>query len=71
MKGVTVSIDRTVIDFTDEYWDFFNEFHKRICHYYGDKMTVCDRGFQYRIKINTEEHFLHISYKLSLLRKFE
>lgn len=34
MKGVTVSIDRIVIDFTDVYWDFFNEFYKRICHYY-------------------------------------
>jgi hypothetical protein len=27
-------------------------------------MTVGDRGFQYRIRIKTEEHFLHISYKL-------
>lgn len=34
MKGVTVSIDRIVIDFTGVYWDFFNEFYKRICHYY-------------------------------------
>lgn len=64
MKGVTVSIDRIVIDFTDVYWDFFNEFHKRICHFYGVRMTVGERGFQYRIKINTGEHFLHISYKL-------
>lgn len=40
MNGVTVSIDRIVIDFTDVYWDFFNEFHKRICHYYGVRMTV-------------------------------
>mgnify|MGYP001249955370 CR=1 FL=1 len=64
MKGVTVSIDRIVIDFTDVYWDFFNEFHKRICHFYGVKMTVGARGFQYRIGINTGEHFLHISYKL-------
>lgn len=64
MKGVTVSIDRIVIDFTDVYWDFFNEFHKRICHYYGVRMMVGERGFQYRIRINTGEHFLHISYKL-------
>ncbi|MOA03053.1 hypothetical protein D3C78_1225360 [compost metagenome] len=64
MKGVAVSIDRIVIDFTDVYWDFFNEFHKRICHFYGVRMTVGDRGFQYRIRINTGEHFLHISYKL-------
>jgi len=64
MKRVTVSIDRIVIDFTDVYWDFFNEFHKRICHYYGVRMTVGERGFQYRIRINTGEHFLHISYKL-------
>ncbi|MGM1022538.1 MAG: replication initiation factor family protein [Bacillota bacterium] len=64
MKGATVSIDRIVIDFTDVYWDFFNEFHKRICHYYGVRMTVGDRGFQYRIRINTGEHFLHLSYKL-------
>lgn len=64
MKGVTVSIDRIVIDFTDVYWDFFNEFHKRICHFYGVKMTVGERGFQYRIRINTGEQFLHISYKL-------
>lgn len=41
-----------------------NEFHKRICHFYSVKMTVGDRGFQYRIRINTEEHFMHISYKL-------
>jgi hypothetical protein len=64
MKGVTVSIDRIVIDFTDVYWDFFNEFHKRICHFYGVRMTVGERGFQYRIRINTGEHLLHISYKL-------
>lgn len=64
MKGVTVSIDRIVIDFTDVYWDFFNEFHKRICHFCGVRMTVGERGFQYRIRINTGEHFLHISYKL-------
>ncbi len=64
MKGVTVSIDRIVIDFTEVYWDFFNEFHKRICHFYGVRMTVGERGFQYRIRINTGEHFLHISYKL-------
>jgi hypothetical protein len=64
MKGVTISIDRIVIDFTDVFWDFFNEFHKRICHFYGVRMTVGERGFQYRIKINTGEHFLHISYKL-------
>ncbi|GKS12222.1 hypothetical protein YDYSY3_32220 [Paenibacillus chitinolyticus] len=64
MNGVTVSIDRIVIDFTDVYWDFFNEFHKRICHFYGVKMTVGERGFQYRIRINTGGHFLHISYKL-------
>ncbi|MCF2717188.1 hypothetical protein LWE69_08090 [Paenibacillus sp. UKAQ_18] len=64
MKGVTVSIDRIVIDFTDVYWDFFNEFYKRICHYYRVNMTVGERGFQYRIRINTGEHFLHISYKL-------
>ncbi len=64
MKGATVSIDRIVIDFTDVYWDFFNEFHKRNCHYYGVRMTVGDRGFQYRIRINTGEHFLHLSYKL-------
>ena len=64
MKGVTVSIDRIVIDFTDVYWDFFNEFHKRICHFYGVRMTVGERGFQYRIRINTREHFLHLSYKL-------
>lgn len=64
MKGVTVSIDRIVIDFTDVYWDFFNVFHKRICHFYGVRMTVGERGFQYRIKINTGKHFLHISYKL-------
>ncbi|MCC3378522.1 replication initiation factor family protein [Paenibacillus farraposensis] len=64
MNGVTVSIDRIVIDFTDVYWDFFNEFHKQICHYYGVRMTVGERGFQYRIRINTGEQFLHISYKL-------
>jgi hypothetical protein len=64
MKDVQVSIDRIVVDFTDVYWDFFNEFHKRICHFYGVRMTVGDRGFQYRIRINTGEHFLHISYKL-------
>jgi hypothetical protein len=64
VEGVKVSIDRIVIDFTDVYWNFFNEFHKRICHFYGVRMTVGDRGFQYRIKINTGEHFLHISYKL-------
>lgn len=55
MKGVTVSIDRIVIDFTDVYWDFFNEFHKRICHFYGVKMTVGEREFQYRIKINVQD----------------
>jgi len=64
MKGVMVSIGRIVIDFTDVYWDFFNEFHKRICHYYGVRMTVGERGFQYRIRINTGEHFLHLSYRL-------
>ncbi|WP_155613691.1 hypothetical protein [Paenibacillus polymyxa] len=32
MKKITVSIDRIIIDFTDIYWNFFNEFHKRICH---------------------------------------
>ncbi|WP_339291689.1 HNH endonuclease [Paenibacillus sp. FSL W8-0187] len=69
MKGVTVSIDRIVIDFTDVYWDFFNEFHKRICHYYGVRMTVGERGFQYRIRINTGEHFLTISYKLVIAPK--
>ncbi len=35
MEGVTVSIDRIVIDFSDVYWEFFNELYKRICHYYG------------------------------------
>ncbi|WP_339298004.1 hypothetical protein MKY92_24900 [Paenibacillus sp. FSL R5-0623] len=40
MNGVTVSIDRIVIEFTDVYWDFFNEFHKRIGRFYGVKMTV-------------------------------
>ncbi|BFH60164.1 hypothetical protein PAJ34TS1_07560 [Paenibacillus azoreducens] len=40
MKGETVSIDHMVIDFIDVYWDFFNEFHKRICHFYGVEMTV-------------------------------
>lgn len=64
MKGVTVSIDRIVIDFTGVNWDFFNELHKRICHFYGLRMTVGERRFQYRIRINTGEHFLHISYKL-------
>lgn len=43
MKGVIVSIDRIVIDFTDVYWDFFNEFHKRICHFYGVRMTVGEK----------------------------
>ncbi|MEC0182961.1 hypothetical protein P4H61_15865 [Paenibacillus peoriae] len=64
MKGVAVSIDRIVIGFTDVYWDFFNEFHKRLCHFYGVKMTVGERRFQYRIRINTGKHFLHISYKI-------
>lgn len=64
MEGVTVSIDCIVIDFTGVYWDFFNEFHKGICYFYGVKMTVGDRGFQYRIRINTGEHFQYISYKL-------
>jgi len=64
MKGVTVTIDRIVIDFTGVHWDFFNEFYKRICDFYGIRMTVGERGFQYRIRINTGEHFLHISYKL-------
>ncbi|WP_068786947.1 RHS repeat-associated core domain-containing protein [Paenibacillus phocaensis] len=64
MKGITVSIDRIVIDFTGVHWNFFNEFHKRICHFYGVGMAVEERGFQYRIRINTGEHFLHISYKL-------
>lgn len=64
MKGVSVSIDRIVIDFTGVHWDFFNEFHKRICHFYGVRMTVEERGFQYRIRINTGKHFLHLSYKL-------
>lgn len=45
MKGGALSIDRIVIDFTVVYWDFFNEFHKRICHYYGVRMTVGKRGF--------------------------
>lgn len=45
MKGATVSIDRIVIDFIDVYWDFFNEFHKRICHFYGVKMTVGSKRF--------------------------
>lgn len=45
MKGVTVSIDLIVIDFTDVYWDFFNEFHTRICHFYGVKMTVGKEDF--------------------------
>jgi len=53
MKDVQVSIDRIAVDFSDVYWDFFNEFHKRICHFYGVRMTVGDRGFQYRIRINT------------------
>ena len=35
MKGVTISIGRIVVDFTDMYWDYFNEFHKRIFTYYG------------------------------------
>lgn len=64
MKGLIVSIDRIVIDFTHVHWDFFNEFHRRICHFYGIKMTVGEKGFQYRIRINTGEHFLYISYKL-------
>lgn len=64
MKGVSVSIDRIVIDFTGIHWDFFNEFRKRICHFYGVRMMVGERGFQYRIRINIGEHFLHLSYKL-------
>ncbi|NUU59600.1 hypothetical protein [Paenibacillus agri] len=64
MKGVTVSIDRIVIDFIGVHWDFFNEFDKPICHFYGVRMTVGERGFQYRIRINTGEHFLYPSYKL-------
>lgn len=66
MEGVIVSIDRIVIDFTDVYWDFFNEFHKRIRHFYGVKMYTKEKGFRYHININTGEQFLHISYQLSL-----
>jgi hypothetical protein len=44
MKGVTVSIERIVIDFTGVHWNFFNEFLKRICHFYGVRMTVGERG---------------------------
>ncbi|MDQ0661459.1 hypothetical protein [Paenibacillus sp. W2I17] len=35
MKRITVSIDHIVIDCTDVYWSFFNEFLKRIYHYCG------------------------------------
>jgi hypothetical protein len=61
MEGVTVSIDRIVIDFTDVYWDFFNEFHKRICHFCGVRMTVGERGFQYGITESIRENTSCIS----------
>lgn len=69
MEGVSVSIDRIVIDFTDVYWDFFNEFHKRICHFYGVKMTVGKKDFNTASK-STQENISCISpTSWSLLRK--
>ncbi|GFN34211.1 replication initiation factor family protein [Paenibacillus xylaniclasticus] len=68
MNGVTV-IDRIVIDFTGVYWDFFNPFMLRICHFYGVRMYTKEKGFIYHININTGEHFLHISYQLAFAPK--
>lgn len=69
MKDIKVSIDRIVIDFTHVHWNFFNQLHKRISHFYGVNMTVKDKGLKYHIKINTGEHFMHISYQLVFAKK--
>jgi len=69
MNRVTVSIDRIVIDFTGVYWDFFNPFMLRLCHFYGVRMYTKEKGFIYHININTGEHFLHISYQLAFAPK--
>lgn len=69
MEGIAVSIDRIVIDFTGVYWDFFNPFMLRLCHYFGVQMYTAERGFRYHININTGKQFLHISYQLVISPK--
>lgn len=69
MEGITVSIDRNVIDFTEVYYDFFNRFMLRLCHFYGVKLYTKEKGFCYHINTNTGEQFLHISYQLVISTK--
>ena len=69
MEGIAVSIDHIVIDFTDAYWDFFNPFMLRLCHYFGVKMYTAEKRLRYHININTGKQFLHISYQLVISPK--
>lgn len=64
MKGVKVSLDRIVVDFTSVGWDYFNYFHNRFCRQYGVRMTVRDKGFKYHITARDEGHYIHVSYLL-------
>jgi methyltransferase-like protein len=70
MKGITISIDRIVIDFTNVHWDFFNEFHKRICHLplrdtgnESDNVAVrYIKGINYIVRIDNADKLSYFLY---------
>jgi len=64
MSNIKVSVDRMVLEYKDVYWNFFNEFKRRICDFYGITEYIGNKGFKYHLHIKeTKEVYMHISFQ--------
>lgn len=69
MKDIQVSIDRIVVDFTDVFWDFFNQFHSTLRTNFNARFYLKEKGFKYHLHVKDGSHYLHISYQLAFVPK--
>ncbi|NOJ74157.1 replication initiation factor family protein [Paenibacillus alvei] len=69
MKDIQVSIDRIVVDFTDVFWDFFNQFHSTLRTHFNARFNLQEKGFKYHLHVRDGGHYLHISYQLAFVPK--
>lgn len=69
MEDIQVSIDRIVVDFTDVFWDFFNQFHFNLRTHFNARFHLREKGFKYHLHVRDGSHYLHISYQLAFVPK--
>lgn len=70
MRGVKVSIDRFVVDFTDVYWSFFNPFRQLLCERHNARFVKSIEQPTYSIYRKDPSDFL-INGLMELLEAYQ